>query len=156
MPTGWPNNEYPYLKKPEILEFPNHTWTAQDIRKVNVLLMAAYYSPKSEPGYLQKAKEIYQYILDKLSTESTRTYTRILAILMQNHGTVTFFEQTKEKPDFKPVGDYEPLKSPSLTGSLWNIGLALFTAIRHFSLKKEIAWLARRSEIINRLFKYQP
>ena len=150
------DNEYPYLKKPEILEFPNHTWTAQDIRKVNVLLMAAYYSPKNETGYLQKAEEIYQYITDNLPTENTRTYTRILAILMQNHGAVTFFDRVKIKPDFKEVRHYKPLASPTRLRSLLSISLALLNAIRHFSLKREIVWLARRSDKITRLFKCQP
>ncbi|EAQ98939.2 hypothetical protein [Congregibacter litoralis] len=44
-------NEAPYLTKPERLEFPNHTWTAQDLRKANVLFWAAYWSPDNSKSY---------------------------------------------------------------------------------------------------------
>ena len=37
--AGWPTNEYPYLDKPEKLEFPTETWAAQDIRKSDVFTM---------------------------------------------------------------------------------------------------------------------
>jgi len=150
------DNEYPYLTKPDILEFPNHTWTAQDIRKVNVLLMADYYAPANKTGYLNKAKEIYQYITDNLSTETTRTYTRILAILMQNHGAVTYYERLDTKPDFIDVGHYKSPDKATGPKSLWNITLALLNVIRHFSIKKEIVWLARHSGKVARLFRYQP
>ena len=149
-------NEQPYLYRPDILEFPNHTWTAQDIRKVNVLLMADYYSPGNQKNYVQKANEIYEYITSTLSKEKTRTYTRILAILMQNHGAVTFFKGLDSKPVFKEIANYTIPRSHTLLNSLLNIGITLLSAIKQFSLKREITWLAQRSEKIARLFKYQP
>ena len=38
------DHEYPYLKKPEILEFPNETWAAQELRKSVVFYYAAKYA----------------------------------------------------------------------------------------------------------------
>jgi len=125
--TGWMlENECPYLEKPDILEFPNHTWTAQDIRKVNVLLFAAYYSPATSSAYSTKAGELYKYIIDSLSSEKTRTYTRILAILMQNHGTVTFFSNLKKDSDFKSVRKYVALKKHNHLRTAWNISTDSF------------------------------
>jgi len=77
-------NEAPYLSKPDILEFPNHTWTAQDLRKVNVLFWADYWSADNSQAYASKASELADYIASTLSTEPSRQYTRILALLMQN------------------------------------------------------------------------
>ena len=149
-------NEYPYLTKPEILEFPNHTWTAQDLRKVNILIFANYYSPDSSSIYSRKLEEIYSYITTNLKNEKTRTYTRILAILMQNHGAIEFFKTQAKSAQFGPVRTYAPLKNQNLPRVLWNINMAFIKAIRHFSLKKELRWLGRRSQTFARLIRYTP
>ena len=149
-------NEYPYLEKPDILEFPNHTWTAQDIRKVNILLFSAYYSPDSSTSYSEKANKIYTYITDNLASEKTRTHTRILAILMQNHGAVTYFNNLHEDIKFNTVKTYTPPKKHTQLKTIWNIFRAFIRAIRHFSFKQELRWLARRSDTIARLIRFQP
>ena len=149
-------NEYPYLQKPEILEFPNHTWTAQDIRKINILLFAGYYSPGTSSAYSLKANELYTYILDNLPAEKTRTYTRILAILMQNHGAVTYFQNTGQAQRFGNIRQYRPLKKHGLFSAIRNVSATLLGNIRHFSLKKELSWLARRSDAIARLLGSMP
>jgi hypothetical protein len=149
-------NECPYLQNPEILEFPNHTWTAQDIRKVNVLLFAGYYSPNNSSAYSTKANELYMYILDKLSSEKTRTYTRILAILMQNHGAMTFFNNLKKDTRFEAIRKYAALKPHSQLKTLWNISAAFLTAMKHFSLKQELIWLSRHSYTIAKLLRFRP
>ena len=38
------DKEYPFLRKPEILEYPNETWGAQDMRKSNILDYASSYT----------------------------------------------------------------------------------------------------------------
>ncbi len=77
-------SEAPYLDKPDILEFPNHTWTAQDLRKANVLYHAAYWSPDRGTEFAAKAREFVDYVATQLEGEPTRQYTRILALLMLN------------------------------------------------------------------------
>jgi len=149
-------NEYPYLEKPEILEFPNHTWTAQDIRKVNIMLFASYYSPNTSSAYSAKAKQLYKYITDNLPAEKTRTYTRILAILMQNHGAVAFFDNLKRDTQFKAIRRYNPLKKHNQFKATWNITTTLLNAIRHFSLKQELLWLSYRFDSIAKLIKVRP
>ena len=51
-------HEYPYLNKPEILEFPNATWAAQELRKCVVFYYAAKYVDTHEKRdlFLQKAR----------------------------------------------------------------------------------------------------
>jgi len=149
-------HEYPYLEKPEILEFPNHTWSAQDIRKVNILLFARYYSNELSDAYSKKADEIYAYITDSLSSEKTRTYTRILAILMQNHGVTTYFKNKTKETHFKALGEYTPLKKHNKFFAVWNISKAILKALKHFSLKQELLWLSRRSNAIAKLLRSHP
>jgi len=149
-------NEHPYLEKPDILEFPNHTWTAQDIRKVNVLLFANYYSHNNSSAYSIKAGELYKYITNSLSSEKTRTYTRILAILMQNHGAVAFFGNLEKDAQFKAIREYAPLKKHNLLKTIWNVSAAFLTAIKHFSFKQELLWLSRRSYTLAKLLRSRP
>jgi len=145
------DNEYPYLEKPEILEFPNHTWTAQDLRKVNILLFADYYSPDSTSAYTEKASQLYHYITNALPSEKTRTYTRILAILMQNHGIKNYFEKLATKPAFEEIKSYSPLKSHGLFQQACNTTSAIVSALWKLSPKNELLWLSHRSELVARL-----
>ena len=149
-------NEYPYLQKPEILEFPNHTWTAQDLRKVNILLFAHYYSSGTSSNYLAAARQLYGYITEHLPTEETRTYTRILSILMQNHGAISFFDKPDRHVEFKAVRKDRPYIEPSKFKAAVNITAALAKAIKNFSPGQELLWLSRRSDKIAKLIKARP
>jgi hypothetical protein len=78
-------NEYLYLDKPEILEFPNQTWTAQDLRKVCIVSFAA---PFLTDPQNQKANDNLDAwltgIIQRLSNHSEASTTRVLCLLMQN------------------------------------------------------------------------
>jgi len=147
------DNESPYLDTPEKLEYPNHTWAAQDIRKANVLYGAYYFSGKNDISakiYKNKADEFYRYVYDSLKDEKTRTYTRILAILMQNTGFKSFIEentptdfskyQVREMTKFSPPTKLEFVKIFAKT-------------LMNTSLKKELIWLSHRSSKIKQLFE---
>lgn len=89
------DNEYSYLKKPEILEYPNQTWTAQDLRKIQVLSVAATFADEQlAQKCVGKASELKQYCIAALQQSDERHYTRILALLMQNYGTDTVLQST--------------------------------------------------------------
>jgi hypothetical protein len=78
-------NEYPYLEKPEKLEFPNETWSAQEIRKSDVLAHAALYAPSPLRGeLLGKSSFFFQECLMQLSAAPTRELTRVVVLLMTN------------------------------------------------------------------------
>lgn len=143
-------NEYPFMEKTEVLEFPNHTWTAQDLRKVQVLIYAFIYS-NQQSKYIHKATQILQYIDENLSTEPTRTYSRILVILMQNNTPITALDKLKKENSYAPVRSYESLKPPTRLSMMRNLSSNLFQVIRHFSIKKEIIWLDKRTQLISRL-----
>ena len=76
-------HEYPYLEKPEILEFPTETWTAQDMRKSEVFNYAARHAdPKSKMVFLEKARFFYEYSVSNLVDCETSHYCRPLALLL--------------------------------------------------------------------------
>lgn len=80
------DNERPFLADPSQLEFPNDTWVAQDIRKAMLLFQAALLDPDSAGFFRQKAHYWLDYSCSVLQKSEQRHFTRILVILMQNHG----------------------------------------------------------------------
>ena len=90
-------NEYPYLDKPDILEFPNETWTGQDLRKVCVLNFAAQYEEKNKCGLMtDKAQELLAAINARLNATGEATTTRVLCLMMQNYSYLGY--QSTPKP----------------------------------------------------------
>jgi hypothetical protein len=77
------DHEYPYLDKPEILEFPTETWAAQDMRKSDVFNSAARYAAPPERGrFLACAQYFFDSCVNYLSNSPTRTLTRPVVILL--------------------------------------------------------------------------
>lgn len=77
--------EHPYLDKPELLEHPTETWAAQDIRKAEVLAVAAKHAPVEDRGrLLERADFFFQTSLDTLRRSPTRSFTRPVVILLSN------------------------------------------------------------------------
>lgn len=79
-------NDYPYLDKPELLEYPNETWAAQDLRKSVVLYNAARYasSTRQRAAFAQKAKFYYDYSLAELAKHKSSRFTRPVVLMLQN------------------------------------------------------------------------
>ena len=141
-------HERPYLTKPEILEFPNQTWTAQDIRKANVLYLAHAFSDQQKPDYLQKADELYAYIIDNLATSDESTFTRILALLMQNEGVKAAASSgycQAEQQSLKAINT-EPLADK-------NLATHVIERLQSFSLSKEVSGLRKRINKVDELMK---
>jgi hypothetical protein len=79
-------NEYPYLDKPQELEFPNETWAAQDVRKSEAFDFAALHASGDERNvFLERADFFWRYSVRTLAGLATRTRTRPL-VLMLGHG----------------------------------------------------------------------
>ena len=78
-------HEYPYLDKPEILEFPNETWVAQDMRKSEVFNYASKYAegPQREM-LLDRSRFFFDYSVSTLGGMPTRTFTRPLVLMLTN------------------------------------------------------------------------
>ncbi len=78
-------HEYPYLEKPEILEYPNETWAAQDMRKSVIFYHAARHAVGDQQNsFLRSARRFLKTAHEELSHHSTSRFTRPLALMLQN------------------------------------------------------------------------
>jgi len=78
-------NEYPYLEKPEILEYPNETWAGQDLRKGLIFFHAAKYADeKTQLQFNGRARFFLETGFDELLQCDTHHFTRPLALTLQN------------------------------------------------------------------------
>ena len=138
------DNEYPYLDKPEILEFPNDTWAAQDLRKSHVFAAAWYYSPDNNPAYLQKAEFFQDYVYRQLSTSAEKTYTRVLALLMQNSGTLKYYQHVIEPVKLAAIRSDWQLPTYMTMTTLHGCWYQLIKRLKTLSVAKEYRWLMKR------------
>jgi hypothetical protein len=79
--------EQPYLVNHQKLEYPNDTWTAQDLRKIMVLNVALNYADTQQlkDSIGLKIDSLTQYVEDKLCNSDEKDSTRVLALIMQNN-----------------------------------------------------------------------
>jgi hypothetical protein len=137
-------NEKPYLDNPDILEYPNDTWTAQDLRKANVLAAASYYAPSNHQIYLDKALFFENEVANRLNSSETKTYTRIIVLILQNCGVVDYFRNLTKPANLKPYklqwskAEYED------RNLLVDILKLLTKRLFQLSIKNEIDWLKKR------------
>lgn len=144
-------NEQPYLNTPDVLEYPNHTWAAQDIRKANVLYLASYFcfDKEKKSAYKIKADDIYQYVIDALSSEKTNYFTRILSILMQNHGVKSYVNQNQFKE--KLTDDYSSNTIKNNSSTAKKMFKVLSKSLLSTSVTKELTWLRIRVKKVDNL-----
>ncbi len=75
--------EYPYLDKPEELEFPTSAWAAQEFRKPAVFALAARFGPAEDaPGFSERAAFFLRRAREDLQKFEDRASVRNLAIVL--------------------------------------------------------------------------
>jgi hypothetical protein len=78
-------HEYPYLDKPEKLEFPTETWAAQDIRKSDVFYYASLHATGSERNrFDERGAFFHAHAIKALSGFATRTLARPIIVLLSS------------------------------------------------------------------------
>ncbi len=76
-------HEYPYLEKPDILEYPTETWAAQDMRKSEIFDYAARHTTGAErQRFQERAEFFFRYSTTTLSEMPTRTLCRPVVLLL--------------------------------------------------------------------------
>jgi hypothetical protein len=96
-------HEYPYLEKPEILEYPTETWAAQDIRKSDVFSYAAQHARDGErERFLERAAFFFDASVSTLERLETRTLARPVVLLLSNGLMHLSDEAAAEAPE--PAG----------------------------------------------------
>jgi len=145
------DNEYPYLQKPEILEFPNETWAAQDIRKSDILAHAAMYGPQPlRQRLLEKSRFFFEGCIDQLRDfETTRELTRPVVILMTN-GMVHMEMNSRYKNVDDTIAsvdiDYLSMETDSKLqkDSVLNRLSTVIKVAKNTSFKREFRWIKER------------
>src|SRR4029079_4657263 len=93
-------HEYPYLDKPEILEYPTETWAAQDIRKSDVFAYAAQHARGDErEQFLERAAFFFDASVSTLERLETRTLRRRFVLLLSKGGLHLSRHAVGEAPD---------------------------------------------------------
>ena len=139
------DHEYPFLDKPEILEYPNVTWVAQDLRKAHIFWWAAHFSLKNRENYLKRSEFFREYVEKTLPTQKGYSHARILSILMQNPLLRTDPEMPRKLDDqCSQLAAYPVDPERSFLTEIWN-------SLRNLSFRRELAWLTRRSHAISKL-----
>jgi hypothetical protein len=76
-------HEYPFLEKPERLEYPTETWAAQDVRKSEVFAFAARYaSGDVRERFLDRSRFFFDTSMAILMASATRTLARPVVLLL--------------------------------------------------------------------------
>jgi hypothetical protein len=144
--TRWMvSNEQSFLADPKQLEFPNDTWTAQDIRKAMLMYQAAHFDTAWQEKYRSKAEQWFKAVIDKLKTSEEGHYARILIILMQNYGP-HHSEMKSNAVLANNIDQFDNTPSPQLNWSrlFARIISRLARGLIQFRPSRERAWLNAR------------
>lgn len=122
-------HEHPYLEHPEILEFPNETWVAQDIRKSDVFLLAAKHAGSADRRlFMERAAFFFTYSTSTLVASPDHTRTRPTVLMMTNGLLAAYFAQHPEEqapPPARPAERYGgpmefvPQKKRAVRRAVW-------------------------------------
>ncbi|OUS25790.1 hypothetical protein A9Q99_20255 [Gammaproteobacteria bacterium 45_16_T64] len=149
------DNETTYLSQQDKLDYPNDTWVAQEIRKAHILSYVSTICPPEERvDYETRAQFFYDYVTDHLGRSETKHFSRIQAILMQNHGPQAFC--TGNKATSQEVADSHTIHSAPIgkLALILSTFRELLTALAGFSVKKELGWLRHRHSLFAKLHKF--
>ncbi len=102
------DHEYPYLDKPEKLEFPTETWAAQDIRKSDIFYFAAMHTDGQERArFEERGRFFHRNSVETLSAMPTRMLARPV-IVMLTSGFMDSWFRAQASPN-----EPRPARSPS-------------------------------------------
>lgn len=140
-------HEYPYLEKPEILEYPNETWAAQDLRKSVVFYHAARHAPPElRQAFVERGKYFFTAASQELSRHVSSRFTRPVALMLQNGwvGSRLGHEIPSVLPETIPEPSGPPTPRLGIGSVAARIAGDLFSAARVTSLRREMSWLKAR------------
>ena len=141
-------HEYPYLEKPELLEYPNETWPAQELRKAVVFYHAARYAEAGRrEAFLSRGRYFFGAAQEELSRHRTCGLTRPLVLMLQNGWVGPRLEEGGGAAQNAQLpARYRGRSTPnlSLTAVLVRSGAELARALCCFRLRREIVWFRAR------------
>jgi exo-rhamnogalacturonan lyase-like protein len=106
-------HEYPFLEKPEILEYPTETWAAQDMRKAEIFLLASRHAPDAErQTFLDRARFFFDYSTSALKQMPTRGRARPVVLLLSHGFMYGYFLEHPGDRAPEPRSDVHDFGSP--------------------------------------------
>jgi hypothetical protein len=137
-------HEYPFLDKPEILQYPTETWAAQDMRKSEVFDAAARVAATTDERarFLERSHFFFESSTTTLAKMPTRSLARPVVLLLSNGLSRAFSEL---KPNFRS------LPAPEATydfGSPESFTPQKTVAIRRFKILVALTGIAALGVII--------
>lgn len=97
-------HEYPYLDKPEKLEFPTETWAAQDIRKSDIFYFAAMHTDGEERArFEERGRFFHRNSVDTLSAMPTRTLARPVIVMLTSGFMDSWFRAQASPSEPRPA-----------------------------------------------------
>jgi hypothetical protein len=142
-------NEYPFLEKPDILEYPNETWPAQDLRKSVIFYQAGRYAQSDRRElFWQKGRYFFNAARNELHRHESSRFARPLVLMLQNSwvGARLFDEGSNNvvpNVNDHPVSG-QPTPYLALSSVTARIFSELVSALKKTSLQREITWLQAR------------
>jgi len=102
--AGWMvEQERPYFDQAEKLEYPTETWAAQELRKANVMRLAAAHADEPLRGkLLRQGHDFAQRAWSDLLRFESRTVTRALAIVMLEGGKDAYLRSNRPAVRHQP------------------------------------------------------
>jgi hypothetical protein len=78
-------HEYPYLQKPEKLEFPTETWAAQEIRKSDAFYLAALHADGADRArFVERGQFFFRTAVETLGQYATRVLARPVIVMLSS------------------------------------------------------------------------
>lgn len=106
-------HEVPTLSRPEILEYPNETWAAQDMRKSEVLKFAAKHAAGAEKArFLERADFFFRDAVSRLTAFPTRTLARPVVLMLSYGYMHAHFGRHPEEAAPPPANDAHDFGRP--------------------------------------------
>jgi hypothetical protein len=103
------SHEYPYLDKPEKLEFPTETWAAQDTRKSDVFHYAAMHAADGERArFDERGRFFHRYSLQTLQSMPTRALARPVVVLLTSGFLDPWRQAHQAALEPEPDGQWDP------------------------------------------------
>jgi hypothetical protein len=142
-------NEYVYLEKPELLEYPNETWAAQELRKSVIFFCATRYTKdeRQQARYVTKSRYFFNSAADGLSRNKNSGLTRPVALMLQNDWVAAYLDRPVQLPSriaYEEVVQVEPIPLLTLASVFKRFCRDMTKAFMNTSLKKEWGWIRTR------------
>ena len=143
------DNEYPYLEKPEILEYPNETWPAQDLRKSVIFYQAGRYArPERRELYWNKARYFHDSARDDLLRHETSSLARPLVLILQNGWVGSRLHGEGSRGAIRDYGEISLSGRPTPYLALGPVAARICSELagawKETSVQREIMWLQAR------------